>query len=134
MTKTMRVLLGMGCLGFSVLSSYALYAAAEGSNSWNPVLAGMLGIGAALSFGMFMLCGHYLTSGVARLILGGIGSYMLMLTALLIGCWASGGILPEAIELMPVIIRLGAPNLAPLIGMAGVASFLILPVRRGRDL
>ncbi len=112
------------------MASGSLYAAADGSGDLSMDLQLTMGISATLSFGCFGLFRILLPSEAHRLVLGAVGSYLLLLVALLVISWARGE-LAQTQMWLPIIILIGVPYMAPLVMLSGLANYLIWP--RARD-
>ena len=129
MIRVLRVILGMGCLVAGVVASGSLYAAADGSADVSTGLQMTMDISAALSFGCFGLFRVLLPSEAHRLVLGTVGSYLLLLATLLVVSWLQGE-LAQTQMWLPIIILFGIPYLAPLVLLSGLANYLIWPWAR----
>jgi hypothetical protein len=129
MMIVLRGILGLGCLIGGVLASASLYTASSGDGAYSPDLLGMMGISAALSFGSFALCRRLLPYHSHALVLGSVGSYLLLLAALLIASNMRGE-LPQTVMWLPIIILVGIPYMAPLVALSGLACTLMCPRRR----
>jgi hypothetical protein len=120
----MRRTLGLLCVIAGTLPSHVLYATSKDGDLWNLQLFTTVLVAAITSFVVFAGC-RLLPGGTAnRLVVGAIASYAAILALLLVWVGVSGE-MDETLMWMPVILLVGIPYLAPLVGMSALGSILV---------
>jgi hypothetical protein len=128
--RTKRIILGSICVVAGTLSSQWMYAASSGSGEFlDPNLSKMMAVAAGVVFLVFAASRWLFQSLAAHLILGCLGSYGSLLALVLVVSAGQGG-LEETRMWMPVILIIGIPYMAPLVGMTWLGTVLIFPKRK----